>query len=90
LICYNYVNKESDFLTQVKKKRRKEMKVKINYRALCPYDTAPDGTDCYHWYTDEFETNAIKYAGERLLINRDGVAWDSFAMEQINILEIKG
>lgn len=69
------------------------MKVKINYRALCPYDTAPDGTDCYHWYTDEFETDNIMYTSGGVQIHKvdeeeNHFSW--FAHEQINILEIKG
>lgn len=68
------------------------MKVKINYRALCPYDTTPDGTDCYHWYTEEFETDSIRYIGGGVQIHKTGEKENHFswyAHEQINILEIK-
>lgn len=64
------------------------MKVKINYRALCPYDTTPDGTDCYHWYTEEFETDGIKYTPSGVEIHKNGREYSWFDHEQINILEI--
>lgn len=65
------------------------MKVRVQYRALCPYEIKADGTELYHWYTSEYETDNIIVTQNGLLIDVPGTKEShSFMHEQIELMKI--
>ena len=65
------------------------MKARVNFRALCPYEVKEDGTELFHWYTEEYEVDEIKSTETGIVLHTPANGcWQSFAHEQINILTI--